>query len=358
MTFADLNRLQDPGDRDALSQIDECSGLAIVPAENSLTIDLSEMPRSKRQLRRLIGQVAPLLPEDLAWTPPMIDSEGRVTTIVARRRWLDEYVGNLERHRGRYLNACSEVGGYRFGYRTPEAIRQAFTTHAVWGVSLALILIGSVTIARDGAHGPSDEGIEQALPGIVEPAFTRPTLAATVMALPPDLTGDLMVAAIGRERHGAIVVELLTPDPDALRDAIAERGALSNFRETGQTRDAGGGYLVRYERAAPGIGSATRTALPIKAVDAADARTQAQRALATYAAARVVEMSLSPPAPRADGVVELDVGFVGPQSDVLALADQIESGTMPMRIAEWTMSPVPAGVRLMAVIVVPWTAQP
>lgn len=349
---------QDQWNDDTLLTSAERPGIATVPAEHSLTIDLTAMPRTARQLRREIALAAPLLPKDLAWTPPTIGPAGQVQTIVARRRWLDDFVGNLERHRGRYLDACSEVAGHRFDYRSPEATRQIRTTLAVWGASLAVILISSAVIAHRDASIPPGQGMERRESGIVEPAFRRPTLAASLMALPPGLTDNRTLAAIERERGGALIVELLAPDPDALRDDIATRGGLPGYREAGQTRDARGGYRVRYESAAPGVGSAGRTALPITAIDAADAAAQAQQTLAAYAAARAVEMRLSAQTLRADGVTELDANFAGPQSDVLALADQIESGAVPMRIAKWTLTPGPSGVQLAASVIVPWTAQP
>jgi hypothetical protein len=154
------------------------------------------------------------------------------------------------------------------------------------------------------------------------------------------------------------MVELATPDPDTMRAESAGRNMLPNFREVGQARGAQGMYTVTYLREGKSIAMPKGTASPLRAADAIEAASQADRALHTLAAEHVVQISLAPPTTPDDHTLEFDVVFAGPQNEVLLTANQIENGPYPMRFAEWSLVPDPAGVRLSATLIVPWTTLP
>lgn len=351
-----MNRLSDePDDLDRLDaeqDVPAADAFVLVPAENSLRIDLPALPRSRAHLREMIARQAPLLPDELAWTAPTRDADGAHWIVVAQKRWLDQEIGRAERERGQPVEARSAIDGRAFDYRTPWSTREYRRTLIAWLVALSVLFAVAITRSDE----PIPASVQSEAPAEpIDPVFARPTLAATLLALTPLLTPDVAIASIARERQGTTIVELLTPDPDALRSDAALRDRIAPFRETGQTRDAGGGYRVRFERGEMRGAATSGTVPPIPAEDARAALAQAQQVLATQAAAHVIQMSQTPTTSGTGGAVEFGATFVGPQKDVLAFADRIESGALPIRFAEWTLTGEGAGVRLSTLVVVAWS---
>jgi hypothetical protein len=71
-------------------------------------------------------------------------------------------------------------------------------------------------------------------------ALARPTLAATLDLLRAHLPPDIRLIEAARDEDGALSVAIDTPDPDALRAALASDSRLVRLRERGQeVRDDG-----------------------------------------------------------------------------------------------------------------------
>jgi hypothetical protein len=85
-----------------------------------------------------------------------------------------------------------------------------------------------------------EQAARAALRGAARDAGVAVWLDRVAAAIP----ADARVARMAREADGALELEISTPDPDLLRDALRRDPALAGFRETGQRR-AGAMIAVR-----------------------------------------------------------------------------------------------------------------
>lgn len=342
----------------ALLLEDDTSKIAFVPSIHCLELQLPHLPRNDAELLSMLADSAPLMPADLVWTTPAIDDAGIVQIVVARRRWLAPFVAELERERGHKLEVRAETSGLRFLYNSPSRFRQMTITRAFWGFAFVAVLIALAIVLRREDEAASAPRFSYSNVAAIDPVFARPNIAATLAELSLGSMPELRFAAISGSRDGALMVELATPDPDTMRAQSAGPAMLPNFREVTQARGAEGMYTVTYLREGRDIAIPRGTVAPLQAADAIDAALQVERALHTRAAERVVQITLAPPTAPDDQTLEFDAVFAGPQNDVLLAANHIENGRFPMRFAEWSLVPDPAGVRLSATLIVPWTISP
>ncbi|OBX19816.1 hypothetical protein A9995_04455 [Erythrobacter sp. QSSC1-22B] len=335
-------------------------GIALIPASRCLEILLPRMPAGRRDLSRMLADHAPLLPRHLVWTNPVALPSGTARITVVRRDWLDRYVGGLERERGCMLEARTQHDRLSFLYASPATRRTRHVTMGAWLVSL--VISAGILVALPSRGGPSDRLTTTRTDEVVaDPAFFRVGVLETIAGQPFANLPAEWLKGVAVERDGSLRVELNAPDPDILRDTVVEQSLLSGYREFGQQRDSAGNYRVTYGLE-PGssplaINRGTAQIAVLSARNIGEAIAQAEQALIAYTAQQGLQLGLLSSVPEGAGSLELTIELVGPQDNVLAAVQMIESGRPPMRFVEWEFTPDPAGTRLAAILTVPW-AQP
>lgn len=353
------------------NRLDIVSDAARVPSSNSFEIILPYLPTGRRDLLRMLTDHAPVLPGQLVWTSPIAKSEHGAKITVVRREWLDGFVGDLERERGRMLQARTARDRLLFRYVSPASRRARSITLGAWIASLMVAAIATL-VSLDRSEQASSLPTVQESTISENSIFPQIGILAAIAAQPFEQLPEGTIAGISGKRDGSLLVDLNTPDPDALRDLIAERGLLPGYREFGQARRRDSGYLATYGLAGP---SMAQLATPIvervpilRARDAAQAIAQVERALIAYTTKQGLQLGVIAPAPDSEAALEFDIELAGPQEKVLAAVYAIERGSPPMRFTEWELTPDHSGdgtgdratgnganVRLAAKLTIPWT---
>ena len=323
--------------------------IAVVAATATFDLCMSGVPTGWRHLRRAVAEAAPVVPDQLAWTRPRQLGAGQPAVTAVRRAWLDERLGLLERAAGGVLQPVAEADLAPFLYRSPAARRRLSVTLAIAALPLLqLALLVAVPYWRESGGVGSAPGMP------AESLFARPGLAASVTALAAQLPPGATFAALGRDRSGAIRVELDTPDPERLRRGLVSRAFMPGLADSGSARLVGKAFRLTFGGvlelpAPPDAGSAS----PLPAASAAAAATAATARLRALAgnAPLVVEVL---PGTAGPGQIAASVSVSGQQAAVLAYADRLESSRPVMRFGEWRLVPDAAGVRLSGTVIVPW----
>lgn len=316
----------------------------VVPATETLWIDLPEMPATRSELAAMLAARSPLPLSATASTSAWREEDGAVRVALVRRAFLDRSIAALPPRQQRDVTTVTQ-DGRSVRYTPPAARRRVLTTAAIVGFAL----VGAVGVL---ASVPETEDPRKAAsPAPADALFARAGMVSTLAALPPPPPGATL-AAIAGDPAGATSVEWRTADPDRLRAALGETAALA-----GQTRDGGGAYVVTQSLPDPG-GVASGAAAPaLRARDAEEARAVLDDRVRALAQDRVLQIALT----RGDapvGRIGLGVRAVGPQADVLAFAAAIESGVPPMRFARWRLERHASGAALSGTVIAPWTSAP
>lgn len=94
--------------------------------------------------------------------------------------------------------------------------------------------MNALLLAGEGAARDRERAIE------IGHALARPPLDATLGLLRAHLPPDIRLIEAAQSEDGALALAIDTPDPDALRAALAADARLARFRERGQeVRDDG-----------------------------------------------------------------------------------------------------------------------
>lgn len=356
-----MNKLREADDLDraisgsAIGGDQPPSSRLIVPAELCFKVHLARRPANDADFTRLLREVAPLRLEMLVWTEPF-GCDGR-TVIVMRRLAFEQFLAHAEAAEGIPLQAVTEDGEQPIGPPSPSP--NTLLTILIVAGSLVTILT-SLWFAQAAEPAVTDVPAAQAqsVP-VLLPDFAGVSSTLTQYAGQSVENGTLL--RLSRTADGAVELIYTATDPDVLQDEIATNAAMARFQPVSQIRsDAGSeGYRVRFSARDPQSGSAGMPGSPLAAPNAAAAATRAEQALLALGKGRNVEMRLS----RADtadaNVLRHSLELSGPQADVLALVDDLESGSPTMRLSEWAIAPhtVPdevAGISLQGTLIVPW----
>lgn len=323
----------------------------VVPAAATFDLRLPELPRTRRRLRQVVAEIAPVVPGQLVWTRPRQLGPGQPAVTVVRRTWLDERVGLLEGATDLVLEPVAEHNLSPFLYRSPAARHRMTITLAILALPLvALALLRFAPVWREGKTA----AVHSAPAGPVAEVFASPSLAATVTALAARLPRNTAFAAMGRDRSGVTTVEADTPDPDLLRTALGGRDLAPGLSDSGRARLMGKVFRLTFGGllSLPSS-SAAESAPPLAAPTAEAAGLAAADHLRALAKGAALELKVRR-GEVAPGRVTLGLAVTGPQATVLSFADRLESSQPVMRFSEWRLVPDAAGVRLSGTVVVPW----
>ncbi len=339
-------------------------GAILVPAHATLDIALPAMPRTRRDMARLLQDHAPIAPEQIARTDAVPAAGETATVTVVRRGWLDDTIGRLERETGALLHARTADGAQAFRYRSPATKRAWSITLACWGAALI-----AFTAAGVSYFARVSEPRTEMVPGPVSPGSAEipsgPGVAASILSMPYDgLPRDRLVAISGAQ-DGTVELQFDTQDPDELRREFAQEPALEGLAEGMQTQGRDGRFRVGYRSERAPIAP---VASQVEAdVLAAESRTEAIMAVRSRLGARTagtgMQLAVLEPSGRAgEEPLQFDLEFSGSQGDVLAAVDAIESQAPPMRFGPWRLAPAKQGqpdtLRFSGTLTVPWTKRP
>ena len=324
----------------------------VIPTTATFELVLPEVPRGRRQLRHCIGQLAPVVQDQLAWTEPRPGESGEPVVTAVRRSWLEEWIGRIEAKTGLVLRPVAERDLAPFLYRPPLERHRLVVTILVIASSVG---VAGGTLGIAGRQERHEAAAPPVTPAAQSAFFERPgfsaTLAPAAVALPPHCA----FAAIVHDRSGSTSLELDTADPELLRAALAGRELAPGFVETGQVRLLGTAFRVAFRRAALPWAPATglRTATPLAAPSLGRAHNTAAQHVSEQARAAALDLRLAP-APAQPDTLMFAFVLTGPQAAVLTFADHLESEPPVMRLIDWRLVPDPAGVRLSGTMAVPW----
>lgn len=321
---------------------------------NAATFELvlPEVPRGRRQLWRCIGQLAPVLPDQLIWTEPRPGGSGEPLVTLVRRSWLEPRILRIEAKAGLVLRPVAERNLAPFLYCPPLERRRFVLTISVIALSLGVVAVSLGIAGQQKRHGVAAQPASAAAQTVF---FERPGFAATLARAAVALPQHCTLAAIVFDRSGGTNLELNTADPDQLRSALAGRELAPGFVETGHVRLMGTVFRVTFRRAARPRALATglRTAPPLAAPSLGRAQNTATQHVSEQARSAALDLRLEP-APAQPDMLMFAFVLTGPQAAVLTFADHIESTPPVIRLIDWRLDPDPSGVRLSGTMAVPW----
>ena len=161
---------------------------ALVAETETFSLDLPQMPASRRELRRMLQAAAPVVPDHLRWTAPSTDPvTGRITITLARTEWLDRRIAPIERQLKPRSLTVTDAQGRAFGYVAPGQRHRRWARAGIGGLALLLALsAGALLMLAAGSdrERPRDPSGQVGPIAIVQgPLAAVPTVAAN--AAPP-----------------------------------------------------------------------------------------------------------------------------------------------------------------------------
>lgn len=324
--------------------------VAVVSAKASFALRLPDQTCTTRQLRRAVAKAAPVSPRQLAWTRPRQIGPGRPEITLVRRTWLNERLALLERETGQVLQPVAAHDLAPFLYRSPAARRRLAVTLAF--VALPLLQLAFISAMPDWRG--SATGLTGATSQSGAGALAGPGLAASVAAVAANLPPGTTIAALARDRAGILSIDVKTPDPEGLHNALPRRELAPGLAHTGKDRLEGKAFRMTFS----GV-----LALPVQAATARGALLHAKSPAAAAAAATSRIRGLASGAPLTVEALSAQTGpdrisvqlaVSGPQAAVLAYANALESSSPVVRLLEWRLVPDASGTRLSGTAVAPW----
>ncbi len=321
-----------------------------VPDWAALQVALPARTRKRRELREMLRDAAPVLPEELVWTSPRSLDDGKAGVSVVRRLWLDDHCVEVETEMPMALHVIVEPTGDPLRYRSPAVrLRNRLTATIVSGS----LLVSAIALALTARGTPPSEQ----LLGFTGLGAT-PSVSATLLKLGFSAPAGTRLVAISADPSGSVALELDAPDPNIVHRVMAGQRSLGRWTQTRQVRRADASYRVTYRASPVGTVRGHHLVLPLAARSPGEAITLATSILSEHARAGRVELQLTRGSASASNPLVFGVSLAGPQASVLALADRIQSGTPAIRIDNWRLQPDPTGVRLTGALVVPWMLEP
>lgn len=323
-----------------------------VPEAATFPLALARQPRSRRELRAMLRETAPVVPGELAWTWPRPLDLGGAVLIIVRRPWLDERIAEIERELPTSLHLVVDPTGDALIYRSPAARRRNSISAATVAAAL-FIAVAALLVSR-----PQPDLPVLAAPPVADAAALprSASVAATLLGLGFPKSPEGPAVAIHSDRFGMTTIEVDVADPDLLRLRLEQEGALTRFREIRQVRIPDAGYRVTYRSALAPASAPGGVAPPLAVSSREEAIAQVTRRLTSAATVQAIVLRLTPTPGSAAGALEFAFDLTGPQPAVLGIIDEIESGRPPARVLDWRVVPDVAGVRLSGTLQVPWSA--
>ncbi len=178
---------------------------ALVAETETFSLDLPQMPASRRELRRMLHAAAPVVPGHLRWTAPLANPvTGRVTVTLARAEWLDRRIAAIERQLKPRSLTVTDAHGRAFGYVAPGKRHRRLAVAGISGLALLLALAAGALLTRAaGSDGQSPPDPPERLDPIAAgrgPLAAVPnvaTKAASPVTPPPEQTGAPAFALVG-----------------------------------------------------------------------------------------------------------------------------------------------------------------
>ena len=178
---------------------------ALVAETETFSLDLPQMPASRRELRRMLQVAAPVVPFHLRWTAPLANpATGRVTVTLVRTEWLDRRIAAIERQLKPRSLTVTDAQGRAFGYVAPGERHRRLASAGVSGLALLLALAVGALLMRDaGSDGGNPPDPPERLGPIAAargPQAAVPSVATKApppVTPPPEQTGAPAFALVG-----------------------------------------------------------------------------------------------------------------------------------------------------------------
>ena len=178
---------------------------ALVAETETFSLDLPQMPASRRELRRMLHAAAPVVPDHLRWTAPSTDPvTGRITVTLARTEWLDRRIAPIERQLKPRSLTVTDAQGRAFSYVAPGQRRRRWASAGIGGLALLLALAAAALQMlaagsdrerpRDPPERMGSRAIAQGLPAAVPSVAAK---AAPPVIPPPQQTDAPAFALVG-----------------------------------------------------------------------------------------------------------------------------------------------------------------
>lgn len=177
---------------------------ALVAETETFSLDLPQMPASWRELRRMLHAAAPVVPDHLRWTAPLVDPvTGRITITLARTEWLDRRIAPIVRQLKPRSLTVTDAQGRAFLYVAPGERYRRWAGAGISGLALLLALAAGTWLIPGAGNGerlrnpPERLGRVAAMhspPAAVSNAATK---AAPLVTPPPEQANAPAFALVG-----------------------------------------------------------------------------------------------------------------------------------------------------------------